>query len=254
MTSTMGGETSRGLNGGSQQGEKLQQAATGLMDQAARTAEAQASTTMTTVGDTLSQVSRAIRDAGNGLRQEQPQIAGVADTAAERVDEFASYLRDHEAGEAIENIQEFARRQPALVVGGGHVHGLRPGRVLRSGSSSMQRQNAMQPYGAYGSSGYGDNAGGGYGSTGTGYGASPAGYAATGAGASYAGTAAAATGTTPDVTATGYAGTDYTGIGTDADLTTAGTTMGTAGDTGVADLADDDLLADETRPDTERGV
>jgi hypothetical protein len=126
--------TGRGMNGGTEQGDRLQQAAGGLAEQAVRTAEAQASTTMTRAGETLSQFAGSIRDAGSGMRESQPDIAGFVDTAAERVEEAAVYLREHDARDVLDRLQVEARRQPALVIGGGLVLGLLAGRFLRSGA------------------------------------------------------------------------------------------------------------------------
>jgi ElaB/YqjD/DUF883 family membrane-anchored ribosome-binding protein len=129
-------ETSQTAMGGGmqQEGDRLQQAATGLADQATRTAEAQASNMMTKAGDTLDQVARAIRDAGQGLREERPEIAGIADTTAQRVQDASTYLREHEAREAIDSVQDYARRQPAVIIAGGLALGLLAGRFLRSGT------------------------------------------------------------------------------------------------------------------------
>ena len=113
--------------------DRPQQGAAGLADQAARTAEAQASTVMAKAGETLEQVARAIRDAGDGLRQERPEIAGITDTAAQRVEEVSTYLRQHDAREVIDATQEYARRQPVVVVAGALALGLLAGRFLRSG-------------------------------------------------------------------------------------------------------------------------
>lgn len=114
--------------------DRLQDAATSLADQAGRTAEMQASNAMTKAGESLEQVARAIRDAAEGLRGERPEIAGFADTAAQRVDEASTYLRDHDAREVIDSVQEYARRQPAVVIAGGLAAGLLIGRFLRSGT------------------------------------------------------------------------------------------------------------------------
>jgi len=138
MTSGMDRDPAMGtgaMDGGTQQGQQLQGAATDLINQATRTAEAQASTTMTRMGETLHAVAEALRDAGEGLRDQQPNIAGFADTAAQQVESSASYLREHDAGEAMRQVQDFARRQPALVIGGGLAAGLILGRLLRSGTS-----------------------------------------------------------------------------------------------------------------------
>ena len=125
-----------GGTNGSPQGHELQEAATGLMEQAARTADAQASTTMTRVGETLETVATHIREAGEELRADQPQVAGLIDTAAERVEGAAAYLRDRDASEALENIQRIARSQPALVIGAGLAAGLIAGRILRGGAET----------------------------------------------------------------------------------------------------------------------
>jgi ElaB/YqjD/DUF883 family membrane-anchored ribosome-binding protein len=127
--------TSGGANG-SPQGQQLQEAASGLMEQAARTADAQASTTMTRVGETLQTVASHIRQAGQELESSQPQVAGFIDTAAEQVEHAATYLRDRDASEALDNVQRIARNQPALVIGGGLAVGLIIGRLLRGGAET----------------------------------------------------------------------------------------------------------------------
>lgn len=257
MTSAMGGDASRGMNGGTQQGERLHEAASGLVDQAARTAEAQASTTMTKVGETLSQVADAIREAGNGLRENQPQIAGFVDTAASRVEDASTYLQERDASEVVENVQRMARQNPAVIVGGGLALGLLLGRVLRSGASGGQ-ESQMQPYGStgygstgYGSTGYGstDYTGGALGATGYGDTAGSAGYA----GASDYGTAGvgiAATDTLGDTAGSSFlsgtsgAGADL-GAGSDVDLSDD------FASTDTMTVTTDDILDDDT--DADRG-
>ena len=177
-----------GANGSPRQGEQLQEAASGLISQAARTAEAQASTTMTKVGETLDQVAQAIRDASTGLRETQPDIAGFAETAADRVDGAAAYLREHGPSDAIDNVQRMARQQPALVLGGGLAVGLLLGRLLRSGASAVDTGKGSYGYGSGGSR-YGYGAGG-HGATGYGAGEyGSGGYGAAGYGAGSTGAA-----------------------------------------------------------------
>jgi hypothetical protein len=118
----------------SQSPERLTQAASGIVDQAGRTAERQASLGMDKAGDTLEQVARAVRDSGSQIRDQQPQIADAAEFAAQRVEGVATYLRDHDAREIVAEAERIARRQPALVIGGGLVLGLLAGRLLRSGA------------------------------------------------------------------------------------------------------------------------
>ncbi len=170
MTSAMERDTatSGGVNG-SPQGQQLQEAASGLFEQATRTADAQASTTMTRVGETLETVATHIRSAGEELRGSQPQIAGFIDTAAEQVDGAATYLRERDASEALEGIQRVARRQPVLVIGAGLAAGLIVGRLLRGGAETARADTRCTMSGGGGHDPYGSTRGDGstraYGST-----------------------------------------------------------------------------------------
>ena len=143
----MPSDTMQTSNGGmgsttGQSPERLTQAASGVLDQAGRTAETQASRTMDKAGEALDQVARAVRDSGNQLREQRPEIAGIADTAAEKVEQVSAYLREHDAREVFSEAERFARRQPALVVGGGLALGLVIGRLLRSGAEPQQGQGS----------------------------------------------------------------------------------------------------------------
>ncbi len=141
--------------------DRLKDAAGGVASEAGRVAETRASETMTKVGDTLEQVAQAVREAGSGMREQQPQIAGFADTAAEQVERASQYLREHDAREALDTAQDFARRQPIAVVAGGLVLGLAVGRLLRTAGTAGrggQGSSQFQSYGLSGSS-YGGNAG-----------------------------------------------------------------------------------------------
>lgn len=155
--------------------DRIKDAAEGVASEAGRAAESRASQTMTQVGDTLEQVAQAVRDAGAGMRDQQPQIAGFADTAAEQVERASQYLREHDAREALETAQDFARRQPVAVVAGGLVLGLAVGRLLRTAGTSGRGGQGSQfrSYGMGGSGSSYDRNVGGYGAGaygGSGYG------------------------------------------------------------------------------------
>jgi hypothetical protein len=139
-----------------QESTRLADAARNVADQAGQTVEAQASTTMDQVATTIEEVARAIRRAGEELRQDQPQIASVADTAAGQVERAARYLESHEPREVFDTIQESARRQPALVIGAGIAVGLVLGRLLRTtmpvddADGRTYRAGGTPSYGGYG--------------------------------------------------------------------------------------------------------
>ena len=141
-----------GTNGGGAQ--RLADAAGGIAEQAGGIAERKASTTMTQIGDTLDQLARAVRDAGDGVRTDQPQIAGIADVGAEQVERASQYLREHDAREVMEAAQDVARRQPAVVIGAGLALGVLVGRALKSaGAPGRGGSMARRPYTGYGSAG-----------------------------------------------------------------------------------------------------
>jgi len=159
-----------------------------------------------------------IDDAGSGLRETQPEIANLVGTAADRVSEAATYLRDHNASEALDHVQQLARRQPALVVGGGLALGLVLGRLLRTGTAVAQSDmRAVGPYtgatrGAYGSGSYGAGGyrSGGYGAGG--YGTSEYGGTGYGAGIADAGATYESTSPAGDLAATDAAADDVTAV------------------------------------------
>jgi ElaB/YqjD/DUF883 family membrane-anchored ribosome-binding protein len=120
--------------------QRLADAAGDIAQQATSVAEQRASSTMTQVGDTLEQVAQAVHSASDNIRSEQPQVAGFGDTAADQVERAAQYLREHDAREVIDGAQDFARRQPAVVVGAGLALGLLVGRALKSAGGPSRSQ------------------------------------------------------------------------------------------------------------------
>jgi hypothetical protein len=121
----------------------LARTATKVAGEASDVANHQASQTMDRAADVVTQVASAVRSAGEGLREQQPQLASFADTAARRVDETAQYLRDHEPSQVIGEVESWARRQPALALGGAALVGLIVGRFIRSASPPRSNGSGM---------------------------------------------------------------------------------------------------------------
>jgi ElaB/YqjD/DUF883 family membrane-anchored ribosome-binding protein len=159
-------ETIESAEGGPQ---RLADAAGDIAGQATSVVEQRASSTMTQVGDTIDQVARAVRNTGEQLRSDQPQLAGLADTAAEQAEHAAQFLRQHDARDVLDEVQDFARRQPAVIVGAGLALGLLVGRAIKSagpsGPSGYQgaRRHPGNGRAAYGTSGYDAGYGASYG-------------------------------------------------------------------------------------------
>jgi hypothetical protein len=137
-------------------GDRLTDAASNVATQAERTVETKASDAMQQLGGTLQEVAGAIKTAGENLRDQQPQVSGMADTAARQVERAADYIQRHEPREVLDEAQAVARRQPALVLAGGLAIGLALGRLLRTASSATgNRRYGMTDTGRYGTSGSG---------------------------------------------------------------------------------------------------
>jgi hypothetical protein len=89
--------------------------------------------------------------------EDQERIAAVTDTVARQVDQVASYLRTKDANAMKTDLENLARRQPALVLGGALFLGLISARFLKSSQRDRRMRSAGQSYGRqprYGNGGY----------------------------------------------------------------------------------------------------
>jgi hypothetical protein len=83
--------------------------------------------------DQVGGLASALHSAGQHLRGEnQERIAGMADSFADQVDQIASYLRDVDVQRVARDVEDLARRQPALVFGAAFALGLIGARFLKS--------------------------------------------------------------------------------------------------------------------------
>ncbi len=81
----------------------------------------------------LGSVAHALRQTAQQLHgQQQSAVARYADSAAEKVDQFSTYLREQNIDKIIGDAEDFARRQPGLFLGGAFFAGLALSRFLKS--------------------------------------------------------------------------------------------------------------------------
>ena len=91
----------------------------------------------------LGSVAQALRQTGDQLR-EQNQAAPVHEyiaSAADQVERFSDYLRSTNVSQMVNRVEQFARRQPALFLGGAFVLGLLGARFLKSSSQAGADQS-----------------------------------------------------------------------------------------------------------------
>jgi hypothetical protein len=96
----------------------------------------------------LGSLAQALRHTSEELRtQDQLGITGYVESAADRVEHFSNYLRERDIGEMVNEVERFARRQPALFLGGAFVLGLIGARFLKSsGQQGMRYPLAQSQY------------------------------------------------------------------------------------------------------------
>ncbi len=88
----------------------------------------------------LETVALAVRQTGQNLRrQEQDALGGHADGAAEIVENLSGYLRRTDLDEFVVEAEIFARRRPALFLGGVFALGFLAARFLKSSGQDESR-------------------------------------------------------------------------------------------------------------------
>lgn len=86
--------------------------------------------------DGIQGVAQGIRRVSLDIESEQPTIANAALTAAEQAEGFADYLRQTDARQIISQVENLARRQPLIFLGGAFVLGVAASRFLKAAGAS----------------------------------------------------------------------------------------------------------------------
>lgn len=80
-------------------------------------------------------IQTALRETAQQLRKQgQGSVGQYADTAADKVERFSSYLRETDVDQIMDEARGFARRRPALFLGGAVALGFFGTRFLKSSS------------------------------------------------------------------------------------------------------------------------
>jgi hypothetical protein len=118
------------------------------------------------VASGIDQVAGSIRHVSSDLESEQPAMANAAQTAADQADRLASYLRETDARQMLHTVEDVARRQPILFLGGAFLLGLAASRFLKAASGGQNQMGGSGMATGYGyGTGYGTDLNGGYGGT-----------------------------------------------------------------------------------------
>jgi hypothetical protein len=138
-----GGQTQGGNPGGQTQGgneDLLQHAkkATGeIVNQVQQQAGSQISRQKETAASELTNVVNAVRKFGESLSQEQTGALGryaaeYGNKAADNLERFSTYIRQQDPKQLLNDVQNFGRRRPALLLGGAFLLGFAGARLIKS--------------------------------------------------------------------------------------------------------------------------
>ncbi len=82
--------------------------------------------------DGLGGIADVIRTASNELRSENEALASYVDMASDQMRRFADQIRERGVSDMMDDVSQFARRRPALFIGGAFLVGLGIARFLKS--------------------------------------------------------------------------------------------------------------------------
>lgn len=130
--------------------------------------------------DGLHQLANSVRRVSGEMESEQPAIANLTSTAAEQTERIAGFLHETDARQLVHTVEDVARRQPLLFVGGAFLLGVAASRFIKAaggthGSTGMGGRMNQARMGGMGGGDRAYESGAAYGSRAT--------YEATGPGA-----------------------------------------------------------------------
>jgi hypothetical protein len=125
-------------------GQQASQTAGHLAERAADLGLDQADHGRHLAADGIATVARSIRRLSTEIAEEQPAIANAATTVADQADRTAQFLNETDAREMISKVEEAARRQPLLFLGGAFVLGVATARFLKAAGHGNGRQSGLK--------------------------------------------------------------------------------------------------------------
>ena len=126
--------------------EKAQRLVSTAQERAVETVQARFDEQKVRAADSLSSVAQTLRSTTQNFQTSQDGIGRYINEAADRVDNLAHYLHDRELNEIVDQVEDFARRQPVAFLGGAFALGVLGARFLKSSQTGMTRHQARDSY------------------------------------------------------------------------------------------------------------
>lgn len=139
-TPTQHDEASTGQSGIASVADTAAEKGGELIDQARTTATSQANSQKQRAAQGLTSAADAMRQVSEQMRLHEPGLANATEMAAERTQDIARYLQQTDVNDMIRGVEDFARRQPLLFLGGAFAIGLVASRFLKASGTSQQEQ------------------------------------------------------------------------------------------------------------------
>lgn len=110
------------------------QVASGLAEEATRSAERQLTGGKDRAAQVIGQLAEALRHTGATMSSgtDMPMLNDYLGRAASKVDGLSDYLQEKSLTDVVGDVERFARRDPVLFLGSAFLIGLLGGRFLRS--------------------------------------------------------------------------------------------------------------------------
>ena len=93
--------------------------------------------------DGLGGIADVFRNASNELRNENETLASYVDMASDQMRRFADQIRQKGVADMLDDVHAFARRRPALFIGGAFLVGIGIARFLKASAD----RSSMREYG-----------------------------------------------------------------------------------------------------------
>ena len=98
------------------------------------------------VAERIAHLGTAFKRTGEALRdEEQAALSHYAETIGERIESAAHHLRDRPISELAHDVENFARREPAIFFGGAFLLGFVAARFLKSSAREEEIELEIEP-------------------------------------------------------------------------------------------------------------
>jgi hypothetical protein len=152
-TSTTGESTNQQTGGQNQDLlQHAKQAGGEIVSQVQQQASTQIDRGKETATNELSQVVNAVKQLGQTLSSGEANgpiarfAAQYSDKAANSLERMTNYIREQDAQRLLNDVQNFGRRQPALLLGGAFLLGFAGARLIRSSMDAASQSSMNSGY------------------------------------------------------------------------------------------------------------